>query len=152
MEPLKFAPPPPAPLAERMRPQTLDDVVGQESLLGPGAPLRTLIERDMVQAVLFWGPPGTGKTTIGRIIAERSGAAFVHLSAALTGVKDVRKVLDESQQRFRSEGRRDLLFLDEIHRFNRAQQDVLLTYLEEGSILFIGATTENPSFALTSAL
>ena len=143
---------PDLPLAERMRPTALEDVIGQRELLSDGAPLRTLIERGRYRAFLFWGPPGTGKTTVGRILAQRSGADFVHLSAALSGVKDVRAALEKSRSRFAAGGHRDLLFLDEIHRFSRSQQDVLLTYLEEGSVIFVGATTENPSFVLTSAL
>ena len=148
----QLEPSPDLPLAERMRPATLDDVIGQGELLGEGAPLRTLMERGRYRAFLFWGPPGTGKTTVGRILAERSGADFVHLSAALSGVKEVRAALERSRNRYATRGQRDLLFLDEIHRFSRSQQDVLLTYLEEGSVIFVGATTENPSFVLTSAL
>ena len=152
MDPLQFADPPPPPLAERLRPTTLDEVVGQEALLGSSGPLRALIEGESYRAFLFWGTPGSGKTTVGRIMAERSGARFVHLSAALSGVKEVRRVLEDSQFRTQSQGKRDLLFLDEIHRFSKSQQDVLLSFLEEGSIIFIGATTENPSFALNAAL
>ncbi len=152
MERFQFGEPGQPPLAERMRPTDLDDVVGQEEILGDGAPLRALIQRGTYRSFLFWGPPGTGKTTVGHIIAERSRARFVHLSAALTGVKEVRAVLERSKVRNETEGQRDLLFLDEVHRFTRAQQDVLLPYLEEGSIIFIGATTENPSFTLNAAL
>lgn len=152
MDQLRFAEPGESPLAERMRPIDLGEIVGQQEILGEGAPLRTLIERGNYRAFLFWGPPGTGKTTVGYIIARRSHARFVHLSAALTGVKEVRAILERSKVRSEAEGQRDLLFLDEIHRFTRAQQDVLLSYLEEGSVIFIGATTENPSFSLTAAL
>ena len=141
-----------APLADRLRPLDLDEVVGQVGLLGSDGPLRSLLERETYRSFLFWGPPGTGKTTVGRILAERSNARFVHLSAALSGVKDVRQVLEGSRFRWKTNGKRDLLFLDEIHRFSRSQQDVLLSFLEEGSVIFIGATTENPSFALNSAL
>ncbi len=152
MDRLRFAEPAEAPLAERMRPMTIDEVVGQDEILGAGAPLRMLIERAEYRSFLFWGPPGSGKTTVGRIIASRSHASFVHLSAALSGVKEIKGVLERSRQGNELTGTRDLLFLDEIHRFTRSQQDILLSYLEEGSIIFIGATTENPSFALNAAL
>ena len=152
MEYLPFAESEKSPLAERLRPLDLDEVVGQRKILGPGGPLHTLIERGDYRSLLFWGPPGSGKTTVGRIISHRSGAKFVHLSAALSGVKEVKAVLERSRTSFKLGGKRDLLFLDEIHRFTRNQQDVLLSYLEEGSIIFIGATTENPSFSLNAAL
>lgn len=152
MDPLPFSDPSRSPLAERMRPTSLDRVIGQEELLGPSSPLRSIVERDAYRALLFWGPPGSGKTTVGRIIAHRASARFVHCSAALTGVREVRAILEESQSRYQIEGKRDLLFLDEIHRFSKSQQDVLLSFLEEGSVIFIGATTENPSFVLNNAL
>jgi putative ATPase len=152
MEYLPFASTEDGPLAERMRPREIDEIVGQESILGPRGALRTLIERGDYRSLLFWGPPGSGKTTVGRIISRLFQAKFVHLSAALCGVKEVKEVLQRSRQSLRLGGKRDLLFLDEIHRFTRNQQDVLLSYIEEGSIIFIGATTENPSFTLNAAL
>jgi len=141
-----------SPLAERLRPRDLDEVVGQRHLLGPNGPLRALIEKGNFHALIFWGPPGTGKTTVGKIIAQRVGAKFIWLSASLVGTAEVKKALEGSRELWHQTGKRDLLFLDEIHRFNRAQQDVLLPYLEEGSVYFIGATTENPSFVLRAAL
>ncbi|MFB6291146.1 MAG: replication-associated recombination protein A [Candidatus Bipolaricaulia bacterium] len=140
------------PLADRVRPRTIDEVIGQGNLIGEDGPLRKLIAEGQSRALVFWGPPGTGKTTVGFIIADRDDAKFVHLSAATSGVKEVREALKESREKFRRTNQRDLLFIDEIHRFNKAQQDVLLPFLEEGSVKFIGATTENPSFELNSAI
>ncbi|MBS3812609.1 replication-associated recombination protein A [Candidatus Bipolaricaulota bacterium] len=140
------------PLADRVRPGSLEEVRGQDDLLGDGGPLKKLIREGQARALIFWGPPGVGKTTVGLLIADYDDAKFVHLSAAVSGVKEVRQVLKESREKFRLTNQRNLLFIDEIHRFNKAQQDVLLPFLEEGSVKFIGATTENPSFELNSAI
>jgi putative ATPase len=142
----------PAPLAERMRPRTFDEFVGQEELLGPGKPLREAIERDLLQSIILWGPPGTGKTTLARIIADTTKAKFVSFSAVLAGIKEIREVMTEAERLRRSTGRRTIVFIDEIHRFNKAQQDAFLPRVESGDIVLIGATTENPSFEVNSAL
>ena len=141
-----------APLAERLRPRTLDEFVGQEELLAPGRPLREAIERDLLQSIILWGPPGTGKTTLARIIAETTKARFVSFSAVLSGIKEIRDVMSEAERIRRTTGRRTILFIDEIHRFNRAQQDAFLPRVEAGDIVLIGATTENPSFEVNAAL
>ena len=141
-----------APLAARMRPRTLDDYVGQEHLLAPGRALRELIERDAIGSIILWGPPGTGKTTLARIIAERTNAAFVEFSAVTEGVARVREIIKEAAARRRAFDRRTILFCDEIHRFNKAQQDAFLPHVEAGTVALIGATTENPSFEVIGAL
>src|SRR5881227_3158006 len=142
----------PAPLAERMRPRTFDEFVGQEELLARGKPLREAIERDLLQSIILWGPPGTGKTTLARIIAETTKARFVSFSAVLSGIKEIRDVMSEAERLRRTTGRRTIVFIDEIHRFNKAQQDAFLPRVEAGDIVLIGATTENPSFEVNAAL
>ena len=140
-----------APLAERMRPRTLAEFAGQEHLIGPGKPLRVQIDRDDPASMIFWGPPGVGKTSLAKIIAETTQASFLEFSAVLSGIKEIKQVMVQSEQAAKM-GSRTILFVDEIHRFNKAQQDAFLPYVERGSIRLIGATTENPSFEVISAL
>ncbi len=141
-----------APLADRMRPRDLDEVAGQPQVVGPGAFLRRAIEEDRVPSLIFWGPPGSGKTTLARIVAERTSSRFQPFSAVVSGIKDVKRVMADAARLRRAQGRGTLLFVDEIHRFNRAQQDAFLPYVERGDIVLVGATTENPSFELNAAL
>jgi putative ATPase len=139
------------PLAERMRPRTLDEVIGQENLLGSGKPLRVQIESDNLGSMLFWGPPGCGKTTLARLIARLTKSEFISFSAVLSGIKEIKEVMADAERKFRS-SRRTIVFVDEVHRFNKSQQDAFLPYVEAGHITFIGATTENPSFEVISPL
>ena len=141
-----------APLAARLRPRTLDEVIGQQHLVGPGAPLRALIEADRLTSAILWGPPGTGKTTLASVVATATAKRFVPLSAVSAGVKDVREVVEGARRLLGEQGRGTILFLDEVHRFNRSQQDALLPSVEEGLLVLIGATTENPFFEVNAPL
>jgi len=140
------------PLADRIRPRTLDELVGQDHILGPGKVLKETIERDEIGSLIFWGPPGSGKTTLARIIASHTGAAFVEFSAVTSGIKEIREVIAQAGKEKALYGKRTILFIDEIHRFNKAQQDAFLPHVEKGTVVLIGATTENPSFEVISAL
>ncbi|NVK21521.1 MAG: replication-associated recombination protein A [Kangiellaceae bacterium] len=140
-----------APLADRLRPFSLEHYVGQEHLLAEGKPLRQAIDAKRPFSLIFWGPPGTGKTTLSRLIAHNSNAHFITISAVLAGVKDIREAVEEAKQ-YQAQGKQTILFVDEVHRFNKAQQDAFLPYVEDGTVTFIGATTENPSFELNNAL
>ena len=146
-----FAQPPAAPLAERLRPHTLDDVVGQQHLIGAGKPLRVAVEGGQPHSMLLWGPPGVGKTTLARILAQSFNAQFLPVSAVFSGVKDIREAVNKAEIALQ-QGRATILFVDEVHRFNKAQQDAFLPYVESGLLTFIGATTENPSFEVNPAL
>ena len=143
---------PDAPLAEALRPRTLDDVVGQAHVLGPGKPLRLAFESGKPHSMILWGPPGVGKTTLARLMADAFDAQFLALSAAFAGVKDIKEAVLRAQEALAGKGRRTILFVDEVHRFNKAQQDAFLPYVEQGLLTFVGATTENPSFEMNSAL
>ncbi len=140
------------PLADRMRPHSIEEFQGQVHIVGADKPLRVAIESDRLHSMIFWGPPGTGKTTLARLIARHSGAQFLSLSAVLAGVKDIRAAVDQARQARQMEDRPTILFIDEVHRFNKAQQDAFLPHVEDGTLVFIGATTENPSFELNNAL
>jgi putative ATPase len=140
------------PLADRMRPRSIADIVGQPQVLGPGKPLRVALETGRLHSMVLWGPPGSGKTTLARLVAQGSDAQFIALSAVMAGIKDVRAAVEKAQAERTATGRRTLLFLDEVHRFNKTQQDTFLPYIEDGTLVFIGATTENPSFEVVSAL
>ena len=142
----------PAPLAERLRPETLDQLVGQKHLTGKGSILRTALEQGKMPSLILWGPPGSGKTTLARVIARVTSSHFVPLSAVSAGVADLRRNIEEARLRQAQSGQRTILFIDEIHRFNKGQQDAVLPYVEEGVITLIGATTENPSFEVNAAL
>ena len=140
------------PLADVLRPSRLDDIAGQAHLLATGKPLRAAIEKGVVHSMLLWGPPGTGKTTLARIAAAASGAQFISVSAVLSGVKDIREAIAKAERKRSEEGGGTVLFVDEVHRFNKSQQDAFLPHVESGLFTFIGATTENPSFEVNSAL
>lgn len=152
MAELFATPQPEAPLAERLRPQTLDEVVGQSHLLGAGKPLRLAFQSGKLPSMILWGPPGVGKTTLARLIANTAEAEFIPLSAVLSGIKDIRDAVERAELTLQQHGRKTILFVDEVHRFNKGQQDAFLPFVESGLITFIGATTENPSFEVNSAL
>ncbi|MEJ7838260.1 MAG: AAA family ATPase, partial [Thermomicrobiales bacterium] len=141
-----------APLATRMRPQVLDDLIGQEKIVGPNTLLRKAIEADQLSSIVLWGPPGSGKTTLAQIIATTTKAAFAAVSAATSGVADLRKAIADAKDRLGMHGQRTVLFIDEIHRFNKAQQDSILPHVEDGTVILVGATTENPSFEVNAPL